>query len=168
MKIAKLTLNHLCENLGLEERLQCSWAIESERRNTVQAAYRLQCAAAGDFSEIALDTGWIPSAQSQNVLPECGALKPLRRYCLYSSRSSGVMSYAGLIIALPVFSVFSCLCQNGRPSSSPMPSPAGRSPLLSPKSRTACLSASISRSRRCSRRWLVLSQSGDCPFSHGV
>ncbi len=80
MKIAKLTLNHLCENLGLEERLQCSWAIESERRNTVQAAYRLQCATAGDFSEIALDTGWIPSAQSQNVLPECGALKPLRTY----------------------------------------------------------------------------------------
>lgn len=80
MKIAKLTLNHLCENLGLEERLQCSWAIESERRNTVQAAYRLQCATAGDFSAIALDTGWIPSAQSQNVLPECGALKPLRTY----------------------------------------------------------------------------------------
>lgn len=61
LKIARLTVNHFAEAIGLDEAPRFSWVLESDVRDARQTAYRLQIAANDGFESALFDSGEILS-----------------------------------------------------------------------------------------------------------
>ena len=80
LKVTRLTINHLREPLGMDEPPRFGWALESDRRDVVQAGYRLQIAEDAGFASVLWDSGEVKGDASQNVSAAGFAPEPLRTY----------------------------------------------------------------------------------------
>ena len=83
LKIARLTVNHFTEAIGLDEAPCFSWVLESDARGARQTAYRLQIATDDGFENPLFDSGEIRSGESQNAAVRAFAPTPL---CAYLAR----------------------------------------------------------------------------------
>ena len=67
LKISRIYLDYQTEPVGLDHVPQFGWEIESDRRNIVQKAYRLQVSENPSFEPLCFDSGRVESGESAHV-----------------------------------------------------------------------------------------------------
>ena len=70
--IQRVTIDYLENPVGILGSPQFAWSMESDRKNVIQTAYRLQIAKDGDFSRPVYDSEKRETEQSaQDLYPRC-------------------------------------------------------------------------------------------------
>lgn len=77
--ITDLKTNDLKNPIGIDDKIFFSWRMLSDKRNTMQTAYRIYVSEDSGFKECAWDSGKISSGRSINI-GYGGKLKPCTRY----------------------------------------------------------------------------------------
>lgn len=80
LKISRMHLDYQTNPVGLDHAPQFGWEIESERRNVIQQAYRLQVAADELFESVCFDSGRVESEESAHVVAPALKLASARKY----------------------------------------------------------------------------------------
>lgn len=70
LKVSEITVQYLKHPAGLEGRPWFGWKMESDRRNVVQKAYRLEIGADEAFEQVLWQSGWVESRESVHVEAE--------------------------------------------------------------------------------------------------
>ena len=80
LAVKRLKINHEKDPLGIPGKPEFSWELESDRRNVMQKAYRLQIAVDPEFADVRYDSGMAEDGDSAHVCPELDFLEPARKY----------------------------------------------------------------------------------------
>ena len=80
LKIGRMHLDYQTNPVGLDHVPQFGWELESDRRNVVQKAFRLQAAQEPQFETVCFDSGRVESEESAHVLAPGMKLRPAEKY----------------------------------------------------------------------------------------
>lgn len=67
LKAVNLTCDYQVNPVGVNDKIQLGWMLESDRRNVLQTSYQLQVAADPNFSQITFDSGVVKSGDSVHI-----------------------------------------------------------------------------------------------------
>ena len=79
IRVGRLEINHLRENLGTDETLRFGWKLVAEGRNVEQSKYWIRISKTKDFSDVEWQSGEVSSPESHNV-PTTFCPEPAEEY----------------------------------------------------------------------------------------
>ena len=90
LKINRIHLDYQTNPVGLDHVPQFGWEMESDRRNIVQKAYRLQAARDPLFETICYDSGRVESGESAHVFASDMEIRSAEKYYVRVRVSDGI------------------------------------------------------------------------------